>query len=216
MVTKIAAQAAAENPDAGSAAARMLGYAVPGAGHLGMRDTDLDALPKTTVQVDGSKAYVNLEIAVRWTASVAEVTGQVRRHVRERVRELAGLEVDEVHIVVAGVATDITPPLASSKRGTHMRVANRPLAFILAAALLACSVVIIAEVIGFAVHHSPLLVHWTTWQDWARSTRWDAFVVRVWATVLMVVGLVLVGLEFKPPRVTRLPLRAVARPPTPP
>jgi hypothetical protein len=92
-----------------------------------------------------------------------------------------------------------------------MRVANRPLAFILAAALLACSVVIIAEVIGFAVHRGPLLVHWTTWQDWARSTRWDAFVVRVWATVLMVVGLVLVVLEFKPRRVTRLPLLAVCQ-----
>jgi uncharacterized alkaline shock family protein YloU len=110
VVTKIAAQAAAENPDAGAAAARVLGRAVPGAGHLGVRGTDLDALPKTTVQVDGAKAYVNLEIAVRWTASVADVTAQVRRHVRERVRELAGLEVDEVHIVVAGLATDITPP----------------------------------------------------------------------------------------------------------
>jgi hypothetical protein len=89
-----------------------------------------------------------------------------------------------------------------------MRVANRPLAFILAAALLACSVVIIAEVIGLAVHHSPLLVHWTTWLGWARSTRWDAFVVRVWAAILMVFGLVLVGLEVKPSRVTRLPLGA--------
>jgi uncharacterized alkaline shock family protein YloU len=38
------------------------------------------------------------------------VTEQVRRHVRERVRELAGLEVDEVHIVVADLAVDITPP----------------------------------------------------------------------------------------------------------
>jgi uncharacterized alkaline shock family protein YloU len=110
VVTKIAAMAASENPDAGSAATRMLGYAVPGAGHLGVRGTDLDALPKTTVQVDGSKAYISLEIAVRWTASVPEVTEQVRRHVRERVRELAGLEVDEVHIVVSGLATDITPP----------------------------------------------------------------------------------------------------------
>src|SRR6185437_446100 len=110
VVTKIAAQAAAENPDAGAAAARVLGHAVPGAGHLGVRGTDLHALPKTTVQVDGSKAYVSLEIAVRWSASVAEVTGQVRRQVRGRVRELAGLEVDEVHIVVAGLATDITPP----------------------------------------------------------------------------------------------------------
>jgi len=110
VVTKIAAQAAAENPDAGAAVARVLGRAVPGAGHLGVRGTDLGALPKTTVQVDGSKAYVSLEIAVRWSASVADVTGQVRRHVRGRVRELAGLEVDEVHIVVAGLATDITPP----------------------------------------------------------------------------------------------------------
>jgi uncharacterized alkaline shock family protein YloU len=110
VVTKIAAQAAAENPDAGAAASRVLGRAVPGAGHLGVRGTDLDALPKTTVQVDGSKAYVSLEIAVRWTASVAEVTGRVRCHVRDRVRELAGLEADEVHIVVAGLATDITPP----------------------------------------------------------------------------------------------------------
>ena len=110
VVRKIAAMAAAENPDAGAAAARVLGHAVPGAGHLGVRGTDLDALPKTAVHVDGARAYVNLEIAVRWSASVAEVTGQVRRHVRDRVRELAGLEVDEVHIVVSDLATDITPP----------------------------------------------------------------------------------------------------------
>jgi len=110
VVTKIAAQAAAENPDAGAATARVLGHAVPGAGRMGVRGTDLDALPKTVVRVDGSKAYVSLEIAIRWSASVAEVTGQVRRHVRDRVRDLAGMEVDEVDIVVAGLATDITPP----------------------------------------------------------------------------------------------------------
>jgi uncharacterized alkaline shock family protein YloU len=109
-VTKIAARAAAENPDAGAAVARMLGRAVPGAGRLGVRGTDLDALPKTTVQVDGSKAFVNLEISVRWPASVNEVTQQVRRHVEDRVKELTGLQVDEVHIVVSDLATDITPP----------------------------------------------------------------------------------------------------------
>ena len=43
-----------------------------------------------------------------------------------------------------------------------MRLVNRPLAFIVAAALITASVVIIAEVIGFAAHRSPLLVHWTT------------------------------------------------------
>jgi uncharacterized alkaline shock family protein YloU len=110
VVSKIAARAAAENPDAGAAAASMLGRAVPGAGHLGVRGTDLEALPKTSVEVDGSKAFVTLEISVRWPASVPEITGQVRRHVRDRVRELTGLDVDEVHITVADLATDITPP----------------------------------------------------------------------------------------------------------
>ena len=111
VVTKIAARAAAENPDAGAAAARMLGRAVPGANQLpGVRGTDLQGLPKTSVLVDGSKAFVTLELAVRWPASVPEVTERVRRHVRDRVRELAGLEADEVHIVVADLAVDIPPP----------------------------------------------------------------------------------------------------------
>ena len=110
VVEKIAAMAATENPDAGSAAIRVLGRAMPGAGHLGVRGTDLDALPKTTVEVDGSRAFVNLEIAVRWPASVNEVSRQVRRHVEERVQELTGLQVDEVHIVVSDLATDITAP----------------------------------------------------------------------------------------------------------
>ena len=110
VVTKITARAAAENPDAGAAVARMLGRAVPGAGRLGVRGTDLDALPKTTVEVDGVKAFVSLEISVRWPASVLEVTEQVRRHVRDRVAELTGLQVDEVHIVVSDLATDVTPP----------------------------------------------------------------------------------------------------------
>ena len=110
VVTKIAAMAAAENPDAGAAVARVLGRALPGAGHLGVQDTDLSALPKTRVEVDGSKAFVTLEMAVRWPASVPAVTAQVRRHVRDRIRELAGLEADEVHIVVSDLATDITPP----------------------------------------------------------------------------------------------------------
>ncbi len=89
-----------------------------------------------------------------------------------------------------------------------MRLVNRPLAFILAAALIAASVVVIAEVIGFAAHRSPLLVHWTTWYHWGQKTRWDALVVRVWSAILIVVGALILGLELKPPRVTRLPLRS--------
>jgi uncharacterized alkaline shock family protein YloU len=110
VVTKIAACAAAEHSDAGAAAARMLGRALPGAGYLGVRGTDLDALPKTSVEVDGSKAFVTMEISVRWPESVLEVTEQVRRRVQDRVAELTGLQVDEVHIVVSDLATDLIPP----------------------------------------------------------------------------------------------------------
>jgi uncharacterized alkaline shock family protein YloU len=110
VVTKIAARAAAEHPDAGAAAARMLGRTVPGAGYLGVRGTDLDGLPSTSVEVDGSKAFVSMEISVRWPASVLEVTEQVRHRVQRRVAELTGLQVDEVHIVVSDLATDLTPP----------------------------------------------------------------------------------------------------------
>jgi hypothetical protein len=89
-----------------------------------------------------------------------------------------------------------------------MRLVNRPLAFILAAGLIAASVVVIAEVIGFAAHNSPLLVHWTTWYHWALRTRWDSLVVRVWSGILIAVGALILILELKPRRVTRLPLRA--------
>jgi uncharacterized alkaline shock family protein YloU len=110
VVSKIAAGAAAENRDAGAAAVRMLGRAVPGAGHLGLRGTDLAGLPKTSVDVDGSKAFLTLEISVRWPASVPVVTEQVRSHLRRRVTDLTGLSVEEVHIVVADLVTDIARP----------------------------------------------------------------------------------------------------------
>jgi hypothetical protein len=90
-----------------------------------------------------------------------------------------------------------------------MRLVNRPLALILAAALVAASIVIIVEVIGIAAHRSPLLVHWSTWYHWGGKTRWDAFVVRVWSAILIVVGALVLILELKPRRVTRLSLRPV-------
>ena len=106
----------------------------------------------------------------------------------------------------------IWPPTSPRRRGSGkgeppMRLVNRPLAFILAAALAVAAIIVIIEVIGFAVHHGPLLLHWTTWQRWASRTRWDALVFQVWSAVLIVIG-VAVLLEFKPRRVTRLPLRS--------
>jgi uncharacterized alkaline shock family protein YloU len=53
---------------------------------------------------------VTMEISVRWPESVLEVTKQVRRRVQDRIAELTGLQVDEVHIVVSDLATDLIPP----------------------------------------------------------------------------------------------------------
>ena len=79
-----------------------------------------------------------------------------------------------------------------------MRLINRPLAFLLAAFLLVASVLLVVEVIGYAITAKPVLVHWTTWYHWAGKTKWKAGVIRFWAGVLMIVGLVLLVLERWP------------------
>lgn len=89
-----------------------------------------------------------------------------------------------------------------------MRLVNRPLAFILAVALAAAGIIVIIEVIAFAAHASPVVVPWPTWYDWARRTRWDALVVRVWSVILIAIGLLILAVELKPSRVTRLRLRS--------
>ena len=89
-----------------------------------------------------------------------------------------------------------------------MRVLNRPLAFILAAALATAAVLLIIEVIGVAAHHSPLVVPWTTWYRWAGRTRWDQLVIQIWSGVLIAIGAVILVLELRPARVTRLSLRS--------
>lgn len=89
-----------------------------------------------------------------------------------------------------------------------MRLLNRPLAFILAVALAAASIILIIEVIAFATHASPALVPWPAWYHWAEATRWDRLVVRVWSAILIAIGVLLLALELKPRRITRLSLHS--------
>ena len=110
VVAKIAACAAVEIPDAGAAATRVMGRSIPGGGRLGLRATNLAALPKTKAEIDGNSTFLSMELSIRWPASVPDTTARVRQHVRERVQELAGLTVAEVDITVAALATTITPP----------------------------------------------------------------------------------------------------------
>jgi Family of unknown function (DUF6286) len=89
-----------------------------------------------------------------------------------------------------------------------MRLVNRPLAFILAAALAVAAVIVIIEVIAAAADHGPLVLPWTTWYQWAHRTRWDQLVIQVWSAILIAIGAVILAIELKPPRVTRLSLRS--------
>ena len=110
VVEKIAAQAAVEIPDAGGAAARLLGRPLPGAGHLGIRGASLDNLPKVSADVDGQLGFLDVQLSVRWPAPVGQVTQfgaltvrvteTVRQHLSQRIAELVGLEVREVNIEV--------------------------------------------------------------------------------------------------------------------
>ena len=110
VVEKMAARAAAEIPDAGAAAPRVLGRSVTGAAALGARTTSLTALPKASADVDGLIVILDLSISVRWPASVPEVASAVREHVRSRVKELTGLTVAEVSISVTDLATRLPGP----------------------------------------------------------------------------------------------------------
>ncbi|MEV4467648.1 Asp23/Gls24 family envelope stress response protein [Micromonospora echinofusca] len=109
VVEKIAARAVLEVPDAGGAAPRVFGRAVPGAGHLGIRRSSLRQAPKAAADVDGRTVYLNVAISTRWPASIAQVSTQVREHVRTRVHDLTGLTVAEIRITVTGLVTGLAP-----------------------------------------------------------------------------------------------------------
>jgi hypothetical protein len=89
-----------------------------------------------------------------------------------------------------------------------MRILNRFLAFILALAILAVSVIVIVEVISYAINGESLIVDWMSWQRWAERTRFNSTQIKVVSIILIVVGLVLLLAELKPRRVTHISLQS--------
>lgn len=65
-----------------------------------------DRATGTRADVASRHTAVELTVSVGWPQSVRQVTDEVRRRVRERVRALTGYEVADVDIVVA----DLPPP----------------------------------------------------------------------------------------------------------
>lgn len=59
--------------------------------------------PKVTADIAGQHVRVALEVAVEWPVPLATTAQSVRDQVRARLRELAGLDVDAVHVTVAQV-----------------------------------------------------------------------------------------------------------------
>ncbi|SNS67732.1 Uncharacterized conserved protein YloU, alkaline shock protein (Asp23) family [Asanoa hainanensis] len=100
VVAKIASQAVYETPSAGAAAPRLFGSVAPGAGHMGIRSSDLAARPKTSAQIDSSVVYVDMAISVRWPESLADVTERIRDTVEDRIKAWTGLTVARVRISV--------------------------------------------------------------------------------------------------------------------
>jgi hypothetical protein len=86
-----------------------------------------------------------------------------------------------------------------------MRLVNRVLAALLSLALLAAAVLLIATVVADRTSHHQGIVPWHTAYHWAKTTSWDAGAIRVICGILILVGLVLLILELKPTRVSRLP-----------
>lgn len=63
-----------------------------------------------TADVAARRATLDLRLAVRWPAPIAEVTTQVRDHVRRRVHELTGHAVTEVDIAVTSLPAPSSGP----------------------------------------------------------------------------------------------------------
>lgn len=100
-VQKIAARAAAEVPDVGAPARRLLGRSVS------VGSADLDGLPRVDADVDGKVVMLDLDVSVRWAQPVRAVTTSLRDHVSRRVEGMTGMHVAEVNIAVSDLVTQL-------------------------------------------------------------------------------------------------------------
>ncbi|WP_318307635.1 Asp23/Gls24 family envelope stress response protein [Amycolatopsis solani] len=103
-VGRIAAHAAREIGDVGGAAGRVLGVALGG--------EDAERSVKVDAEVDGDRVRLATRLSITYPASVARTTEDARAHLRTRVSELTGLDVERVDITV----TALHAPATSSRR----------------------------------------------------------------------------------------------------
>ena len=85
-----------------------------------------------------------------------------------------------------------------------MRLPNRLLAALLILALACAGALLIIEVTADRIEHQTAVVNWYPAYSWAARTSWVSGSIRVTAVILILLGLVLLMAELKPPRVARL------------
>ncbi len=66
--------------------------------------------PKANADVAGSRARLNVQIAVAWPYLLADVCARVRDTVTTRLAELTGLSIDAVDVTAAQVVQPGQPP----------------------------------------------------------------------------------------------------------
>lgn len=92
-----------------------------------------------------------------------------------------------------------------------MRLLNRVLAFIVAAALACLSIGVIVEVIAVHVAGHPALVQWPVAYRWAEHNTFTAASVKLACAITAAAGLILLVVQLKPRRPSRVLVRAANR-----
>ena len=85
-----------------------------------------------------------------------------------------------------------------------MRIANRLLAFIVAAAIVVIGVIVIIEVIAARSGAAPVLIGWHSILNWGRRNTWNADSVEVASAITAIAGLLLLVPQLRRRRPTRL------------
>jgi hypothetical protein len=90
-----------------------------------------------------------------------------------------------------------------------VRIANRLLAFVAALALAAAGVLTVIEVVGERGFKSgPVIVDWQRWLHWGQHNTWQALSVEITCGAIALIGLLLVLLQLRPRRPSRIALQA--------
>jgi uncharacterized alkaline shock family protein YloU len=73
--------------------------------------------PRVRWQRAGTTAHVEVEVAISWPASAAQVTASVQTALHDELRRLAGQDVDRVSVAVR----EVVRPTASATRTARVR-----------------------------------------------------------------------------------------------